>query len=206
MSAAPRLDRVHLTIGRASEYFTANELEKQTGQPRRASRRWRSKSSPTTPSMPPRRPACHRTSPSTCSAMPSTSPQRGDNGPGMSADVLERMLDFETRTSDKARLSRADPRAARQRRQDHHRPTDGPRRRCPARHRVRRSPSRDPCPCRPAGSGRGRARGQRTPNTDWHDDNARDPQDRAGSRRDPVGASVCHPQPPRQRFGKKSRV
>ena len=29
-----RLDRVRLTIGRASEYFSANELEKQTGQPR----------------------------------------------------------------------------------------------------------------------------------------------------------------------------
>src|SRR5688572_5512955 len=34
MSAASRLDRTHVTIGRAAEYFSANELEKQTGQPR----------------------------------------------------------------------------------------------------------------------------------------------------------------------------
>jgi len=96
------LNRVHLTIGRASEYFNANELEKQTGQPQSRFAAMALKEladnaldAAETAGVAPK------------IAIDATSDGHdlrlsvADNGPGLPTSVLERILDFDTRTSDK---------------------------------------------------------------------------------------------------------
>jgi DNA topoisomerase VI subunit B len=97
-----RLDRVHHTIGRAAEYFSASELEKQTGQPRQAFGTMGLKelvdnaldATETAGVSPEIAIAVSRDDDELCLSV-------ADNGAGLPADVIERILDFETRTSDK---------------------------------------------------------------------------------------------------------
>ena len=97
-----RLDRTHLTIGRASEYFSANELEKQTGQPRSRFAAMALKE------------LCDNAldAAETVGVAPEITIDAAidgrdlrlsvsDNGPGLPSEILTRILDFDTRTSDK---------------------------------------------------------------------------------------------------------
>src|SRR5262245_32040501 len=97
-----RLDRAHLTVGRAHEYFDANELEKQTGQPRSRFAGMAIKESVDNALD-----VCE-----TAGVGPEITieaAQRGgelaltvtDNGPGLAPEIVHRILDFDTRTSDK---------------------------------------------------------------------------------------------------------
>ena len=100
----PTLIRTHHTIGRASEYFDARELEAQTGQQRTSFARAVLKElidngldAAETAGVAPEIEIAVEVDDDTIHICV------GDNGPGLAPDVLERILDFNTRTSDKSR-------------------------------------------------------------------------------------------------------
>ncbi|MBA2469464.1 MAG: ATP-binding protein [Chloroflexia bacterium] len=101
---APTLIRTHYTIGRAGEYFDARELAAQTGQHATAFARVALKElvdngldAAETAGVAPEIEIEIEVNDDTIRL------RIGDNGPGLAPDVLERILDFNTRTSDKSR-------------------------------------------------------------------------------------------------------
>jgi anti-sigma regulatory factor (Ser/Thr protein kinase) len=98
------LQRTHFTIGRAAEYFNAKELEAQTGQPRRAFASVVLKelvdngldAAETTDVAPEIEIVVERDDAIIRLRV-------ADNGPGLAPEILARILDFDTRTSDKSR-------------------------------------------------------------------------------------------------------
>ncbi len=98
------LQRTHFSIGRASEYFDAKELQIQTGQPR-----YKFATVVLKELMDNALDACEtaRVAPEISVTVDHDDDTIvitvADNGPGLRPDVLSRILDFDTRTSDKSR-------------------------------------------------------------------------------------------------------
>jgi DNA topoisomerase VI subunit B len=100
--SAPTLERQVFTVSRAAEYFDASELEKLTGQPRRGFAAVVLKElldnaldAAETAGKPPQLEVTVSRSEGLLTLAIT------DNGPGMSAELVQRILDFNTRTSDK---------------------------------------------------------------------------------------------------------